>query len=218
MKIYKDIYWSIISPQTLFRAWNVFKSDKRNRPDVAGFERQLEEHIFKLYRELKDCTYRHGGYYPFWICDPKRRHIYKATVRDRVLHHAVFKILNPIFEPTFISTSFSCRIGKGTHKGMLYLRDTVRKISANYTRPCFVLKCDVQKFFDSVDHDVLLEIINAKVKDAETQNLLKEIIESYSVSSTRERERERESTRRFAPGRNTYREPYFPAFRQCLYE
>jgi len=213
MRIYTKIYDSIIRPDTILSAWDAFKRDKRNKPDVAGFERQLEQEIFRLYRELRHHTYRHGPYQPFWIRDPKLRHIYKASVRDRVLHHAVFKVLNPIFEPTFIPTSFSCRIGKGTHRGMLYLRDTVRKVSANYTRPCFVLKCDIRKFFDSVDHDILFEIMTKRLKDAEARWLLKEIIESYSSGILRERERERESTRRSAPKRHSHRESYFPAFR-----
>ncbi|MEK7390855.1 MAG: RNA-dependent DNA polymerase, partial [Patescibacteria group bacterium] len=118
MKIYRDLHWLIISPQALFRAWEIFKSDKHNKADVAEFEVNLEQNIFDLYRDLKNRTYRHGGYKGFWIHDPKLRRIHKASVRDRVLHHAVFKVLNPIFEPTFIPTSFSCRLGKGTHKGI----------------------------------------------------------------------------------------------------
>jgi len=191
MKFYNKIYNSIISPENILAAWNIFKSDKRNKPDVAGFERELEEHIFRLYRDLHNHTYRHGPYKAFWVRDPKLRHIYKATVRDRVLHHALFSVLNPIFEETFIASSFSCRIDKGTHKGVFYLRDAIRKVSANYTRQCFVLKCDIRKFFDSVDHKILIDILERRVKDTESQWLVREIIGSYSWGVT-ERERERE--------------------------
>ena len=214
MKIYKDLYWSIISPKTLFSAWEIFKSDKRNKPDVATFEFDLEGHIFGLYRDLKSKTYKHGSYKGFWINDPKRRHIHKAAVRDRVLHHVVFQVLNPIFEPTFIPTSFSCRIGKGTHKGVDYLEGIIRKVSRNYTKQCFVLKCDIKKFFDFVDHLTLLEILEKKIKDAKTVSLLREIIGSYSVDVY---ERERES-RKSGQKRNTHRQSYFPTFRQRLYE
>src|SRR3989344_7327681 len=180
MKIYKDLYWLIISPTALFRAWKVFKSDKKNKLDVMDFELDLEKNIFGLYRDLKDGTYKHGPYEGFWIHDPKLRRIHKATVRDRVLHHAIFHVLNPIFEPTFITDSFSCRRGKGTHKGMKKVADMLRAVSQNNTRRCYALKCDIRKFFDSVDQDILFGIINKRIKDEKTKNLLREIISSYS--------------------------------------
>lgn len=157
---------------------------------MQKFNARLADHIFQLHRDLVNKTYRHGPYRGFYIRDPKVRHIHKATVRDRVLHHAVFRVLSPIFEPASIPTSFSCRVGKGTHKGFKWLVKTARKVSRNYTSSCFVLKCDVKKFFDSVDHAVLLAILERKIKDADILWLLREIIRSYSAVP-RERERER---------------------------
>ncbi len=194
MKIYKDLYWSIISPQTLFRAWEIFRSDKWKKPDVAAFEVGLERNIFGLYRDLKARTYKHGPYRGFWIHDPKLRRIHKAMVRDRVLHHAVYTVIYPIFEKSFISSSFSCRINKGSHKGVCYLKDVVRKVSRNYTKKCFVLKCDIQKFFDNVDHDILIGIIRKRIKDVAALELIEKIIASYYCGVT-ERERERERVR-----------------------
>ncbi len=182
MKIYKDLYWTIISPQALFKAWKTFQSDKQKKPDVAEFALNLERNIFDLYRDLKSGTYRHGPYRGFWIHDPKLRRIHKATVRDRVLHHAVFKVLNDVFEPIFINDSYSCRINKGTHKGMKRVASMIRAVSGNYTKPCYVLKCDIKKFFDSIDHDILLGIINKKIKDDKVQKLLHEIVESFGSS------------------------------------
>ena len=126
------------------------------------------------------------------IHDPKLRRIHKATIRDRVLHHAVFKVLNPIFESTFTPTSFSCRIGKGTHKGVEHLARTLRAVSKNGTRPCYALKCDIRKFFDSIDHDILRGLLEKRIVDPDTRWLLREIIESYLAVGLRERERERE--------------------------
>ena len=182
MKIYKDLYWLIISPATLFRAWDVFKSDKKNKLDVIDFELDLEKNIFDLYRDLKNGNYKHGPYKGFWIHDPKIRRIHKATVRDRVLHHAIFKVLNPIFEPTFISNSFSCRVGKGTHKGMRKVTEMIRTVSKNNTRKCYALKCDVRKFFDSVDHDILIGILEKRIKDEKVMKLLREIVDSFVAS------------------------------------
>jgi retron-type reverse transcriptase len=198
MKIYRKIFEQIISPENLFAAWDIFKSDKRKKPDVMKFESNIEKHLFRLYRELRNGKYRHGPYSGFYITDPKVRHIHKAVVRDRVLHHALFRVLYPIFDPTFIAASFSCRIGKGTHRGVKYLATAIRAVSKNYTKPCFVLKCDIRKFFDSIDHGILLEIIARRVRDGRTLILLGEIVESYSAGSafTRERERERVKTLR----------------------
>ncbi len=196
MKIYKDLYWSIISPQALFKAWEVFKSDKRNKADVLEFEKNLEQNIFGLYRDLKSETYRHGPYKGFWIHDPKVRRIHKAIVRDRVLHHATFSVLNKIFEPIFINDSFSCRIGKGTHKGVEKVSEMLRAVSKNNTRTCYALKCDVRKFFDSIDHEVLMNILRRRIKDVKTISLLERVIESYEKSGTWERERERERVQR----------------------
>ncbi|TSD03867.1 MAG: RNA-directed DNA polymerase (Reverse transcriptase) [Parcubacteria group bacterium Greene0714_21] len=100
-------------------------------------------------------------------------------MRDRVLHHAVFSVINPMFEPTFISTSFSCRIGYGTHRGVATLDNMMRKVSQNNTQPCYVLKCDIKKFFDSVDHNTLLSILGRRIRDEDVMWLLEEIIESF---------------------------------------
>lgn len=183
MKIYTDVFEKIVSPENLFNSWANFKHDKRKRLDVQEFEISLEENIFELHRGLNDGSYRHGPYKPFYIHDPKQRLIHKATVRDRIVHHAIYSVLNPIFEPTFIANSFSCRIGKGTHKGVKALEKMLRKVSCNNTRNCFALKCDIKKFFDSIDHQILLNILAKRIKDIKTMSLLAEIIGSFSSGS-----------------------------------
>ena len=182
MKIYKKLFNDIISAENLFSAWDKFKNGKRNKKDVQRFEWNLEENIFKLHRELKSKTYKHSRYVSFNISDPKPRNIHKAQVRDRVLHHAVFQVLNPIFEADFISASFSCRVDYGTHKGVEFLQNIIRKASKNNKVPCFALKCDIKKFFDTIDHNVLLNILKRRIKDNDAIWLLKEIISSFSSS------------------------------------
>lgn len=191
MKIYKDLFNRITSLENIVTAWEEFRSDKGKKADVQAFEFSLEQNLFALHRDLLAKRYSHGPYTGFYIRDPKVRHIHKAEVRDRVLHHAVFRILNPIFEKTFIASSFSCRVGKGTHKGVAYLERAIRKVSENYTQDCFVLKCDIKKFFDTVDHSVLLSILERTICDADTMTLLRTIVASYWTGVTRERERER---------------------------
>jgi len=180
MKIYTDVFEKITSLENLFDAWTSFRHNKGKRRDVQAFEIKLEENIFKLHRELRSGVYKHGSYKPFYIYDPKRRLIYKAIVKDRVVHHSIYSVLNPIFEPTFIANSFSCRIGKGTHKGVRTLEIMLRKVSRNNTRGCFALKCDIKKFFDSVNHEILLNILAKRIKDPKTISLLAEVVSSFS--------------------------------------
>lgn len=134
--------------------------------------------MFQLHHELNNKTYRHGSYTPFYVTDPKLRHIHKAKVRDRLVHHAVFRVLYPVFDKNFIFDSYSCRINKGTHRAVNRLETFARKLSQNNTRTIFVLKCDIRKFFDSVDQGMLLELIKRKV-DGDTVWLVDKIVKSF---------------------------------------
>jgi retron-type reverse transcriptase len=142
----------------LFLAWSEFVIGKRSKNDVQEFSRNLIDNILSLHESLINKTYRHGGYHSFYINDPKRRHIHKASVPDRLLHHAIYRLLYPFFEKTFIYDSYSCRLGKGVYKAIEQFNSMSYKISKNNTKTTWVLKCDIQKFFDSIDHDILFRI------------------------------------------------------------
>ncbi len=135
--------------------------------------------ILVLHRDLAEDRYCHGPYEAFKISDPKPRDIHKATVRDRLLHHALYRILYPRFDRTFIADSYSCREGKGTHKAMNRFRAFARQVSKNNTRTCFVLKCDIRKFFASIDHAALLTILSRYISDRRILGLLQNIIQSF---------------------------------------
>ena len=96
-----------MSLENLLLAWKEFVIGKRNRQDVLVFERNLMDNIIVLHRDLATKTYRHSGYEAFRISDPKPRHIHKASVRDRVVHRAVYRILFPFFDRLFIADSYS---------------------------------------------------------------------------------------------------------------
>ena len=160
-------------------AWYEFKRGKGKKQDVQEFEFNLEDNLFSLHQDLKSKNYRHGDYLSFYIYDPKLRHIHKATVRDRLLHHAIFRVLYPIFDKKFIYDSYSCRLHKGTHRGVLRLRQFTRKASANYRSSAYVLKCDVKKFFASINHDILLSLIEKEILDYDVLWLIEEILKSY---------------------------------------
>jgi len=160
-------------------AWQEFRSGKRNKPDVQKFEFNLEDNLFQLHSELKSKTYQHSHYTAFNVCDPKLRRIHKACVRDRALHHAIFRIIYPIFDKSFIFDSYSCRIEKGTHRAVSRLEKFCRKVSKNNHRNIFALKCDIRKFFDSINQEILLKIIRKKIDDEDAIWLINIILKSF---------------------------------------
>jgi RNA-directed DNA polymerase len=172
----------IISLENLFLAWQEFLVGKKKKQDVQEFGRNLADNILALYEDLSKETYHHGGYQSFYVNDPKRRHIHKASVRDRLLHHAVYRVLYPFFDKTFIADSFSCRLGKGTHRALNRFRAMAFKVSRNHTRTVWVLKCDIKKFFASIDHKVLLGILREYILDKDILWLLENVVESFSAN------------------------------------
>jgi len=141
------------------------------------------DNILQLRQELVERTYKHGGYEAFVINDPKTRSIHKALVRDRLLHHAIHRILYPYFDKKFIYDSYSCRVDKGTHRAVNRLRDFGRKVSQNNTRTAWALKCDVRKFFASIRHTVLKNILKRYIEDDDILWLLKEVIDSFNIEN-----------------------------------
>lgn len=167
----------------LLEAWSEFVIGKRSRTDVQEFELSLMDHLLDLHQELINKTYKHSKYESFIITDPKRRLIHKASVRDRVLHHALYRMLYPFFDKTFISDSYSCRDNKGVHKAIDRFRTLARKVSRNHTRTCWVLKCDIRHFFGSIDHRILLRILSEHIPDKDILWLLETIIESFETEN-----------------------------------
>jgi len=180
MKSEDKKYEDIITIENLFQAWDEFKKGKRNKKDVQEFERHLENNLFGLFAELKRKTYKHGSYQEFYVTDPKRRHIHKSKVRDRVLHHLLYEYLNELFDKHFILDSYSCRKGKGTHKSVKRLEKLARSMSRNYTGECWSLKCDIKTFFASVDHHILKNLIARKVKDKNINWLIANVVDSFN--------------------------------------
>ena len=144
------------------------------------FKRHLMTNILNLRNDLEKKTYKHGSYQHFVVCDPKRRDIHKASVRDRLLHHALHRKLYPFFDRTFIADSYSCRDNKGTHRAMKRFDVFARKVGKNYTKTVWVLKCDIRKFFASIDHETLLLIIRKRIEDKDILSLFGNIVQSFS--------------------------------------
>ena len=172
-------YEYIISLENLLEAWREFIVGKHQRKDVQEFERNFMRNINLLYEELSGKTYSHSSYEAFNISDPKPRNIHKAGVRDRLLHHAIYRQLYPFFDRTFISDSYSCRLNKGTHKAIDRFRSFSNKVSLNNTRTAWVLKCDIRKFFASIDQRILLQILDSYISDKDIIWLISEIVQSF---------------------------------------
>lgn len=169
----------VVSLDNLLEAWKEFSKGKQNKKDVQEFSFHLMDNIILLHQDLIYHTYKHGGYQAFNISDPKPRNIHKASVRDRLLHHAIYRKLYPFFDRSFIADSFSCRSGKGTHKAINRFREFSYKISKNNTKTCWILKCDIRKFFASIDHDILISILRKYIPNNNILWLLKTVIGSF---------------------------------------
>jgi retron-type reverse transcriptase len=147
---------------------------KRYVKSTLEFNINLEKKLFILQEELKSKTYKHGKYKDFIVEDSKKRLISAAPYRDRVVHHALMNVIEPLFERSFIYDTYACRKGKGTHAALRRFRDFLK--SSKY-----VLKCDIRKYFPSIDHKILFGKFTHKIVDEDTLWLINEIINSYSV-------------------------------------
>jgi retron-type reverse transcriptase len=181
-KIINVTYENITSVENLLKAWEEFLPGKKNKEDVLEFSKNLMENIFDLHNDLVNKNYKHGGYKAFNISDPKPRNIHKASVRDRLLHHAVYRILYPEFDRFFFSESYSCRLNKGTHKAVNKFISFAYKESKNHYKTLWILKCDIKKFFASIDQEILIKILEKHIENKNIIYLISEIIHSfYSV-------------------------------------
>ncbi len=178
-----SLYDWLSSLPSLLDGWQEFKQGKGQKIDVQNFGLNLEHELFALHEDLTQETYRHGGYSEFYLHDPKLRHIHKASVRDRIVHHVVMRAIEDEFEPGFIFDSYSSRLNKGTHRAVERFRRFAWKLSRNNTRTVWILKCDIRKFFDSVDHGILKRLIRCRVKCGKTLHLIDNIIDSFYSAS-----------------------------------
>lgn len=182
-KRYAENFEKIANTENLLEAWHEFVDGKRGKRDVQEFQLHLMDNILSLRADLMNRTYRHGGYKHFRIADPKPRDIHKASVRDRLVHHAIYRKLYPFFDEIFAADSFSCRDKKGTLAAINRFWSFAHTTSKNNTRTCWVLQCDIRKFFANIDHATLIAILSLYIPDSATIALLKEVINSFSSTA-----------------------------------
>ena len=183
-KILFHAYDHIISLENLLLAWREFLRGKKNKVDVPEFKMRLMDNLIDLHNDLKNRKYTHDNYENFKVNDPKPRDIHKATVKDRVLHRAIYRILYPFFDKKFIFVSYSCRLGKGTHKALNRFGEFGKRASFNHTKTVWILKGDIRKCFASIDQRILFEILKENIKDGDVLVLLRTIIKSFDSGET----------------------------------
>lgn len=169
MKRAGGLWPRVIAFENLHRAARRALRGKRSKAYACAFHKDLEANLLALRRELAGGTYQPGAYSTFYIHEPKVRLISAAPFRDRVVHHALVQVLEPIFERRFIHHSYACRAGKGTHAAIAQFRSWARATGT-------VLKLDLRKFFPSIDHALLVERLGAAVKDPDVLALAALII------------------------------------------
>lgn len=179
MKTYKDLYPKITSFENLYHAFRRARLAKRDREAVAAFEFDLEGNLLQLQRELQTQTYQPGTYHNFYIFEPKRRLVSAAPFRDRVVHHALCHVIEPIWEARFIDHSYACRLCKGTHAALDQCRVWVRKYA-------YAFHGDVVKYFPSIDHQILRSLLARRIADRRVLALIDRLIASGAGIQTDE--------------------------------
>lgn len=171
MKTHKNLFPRVWDFENLLIASKKAQRGKRREPDVYAFNAEIEKNLLRLQEELRDETWTPGKYRDFYVYEPKKRLVSAAPYEDRVVHHALCRVLEPIWETMFIYDSYACRVGKGTHAAA----DRYTQFSR---RAKYVLKCDISRYFESVRHDVLLGQIGRYVRDRGILDLVAKILAS----------------------------------------
>ncbi|MDX2139535.1 MAG: reverse transcriptase/maturase family protein [Chloroflexota bacterium] len=168
---FNHLYPQIASFEAIYQAWRQARRGKRYTAAAAAFERNLDVELLTLHQELAAESWQPGGFRSFTVHEPKRRKISAAPFGDRVVHHALINVLEPIYERTFIDDSYASRKGKGTHAALDRCTQYMRRFK-------YVLQCDIQQFFPAVDHAILKSALERKIACTPTFNLCSKIIDS----------------------------------------
>lgn len=169
--VFAAMYTTLYTWDNLLLAYRRAAKGKRSQANVARFEHRLEENLLTLQQDLREQRYTPGPYTSFYIHEPKRRLISAAPFRDRVVHHALCNLIEPIFERTFIADSYANRVGKGTHRAL----DRAQTLARRYR---YVLQIDMRQFFPSIDHLILRSILARKITDPGVLSLIDGILAS----------------------------------------
>ena len=191
MKTHTHLFRKLCSYENLLDAFEKARKGKSKKPYVEDFEKNLNEELISLQKNLVEKTYQPHKLKKFIVRDPKTRTIHASAFRDRIVHHAVVKVLEPIFEKIFINDSFASRKTKGTHSAVERFEYFMRKVSGNgrlirnapHTNAIqgYVFKADVRHYFDTINHNILLSLLRKKIKDEDVLWLVKVILDNFET-------------------------------------
>jgi hypothetical protein len=196
VKTYNNLYNKICSLENIMLSHQKARKGKTKKQYVIEFETDLEKNLIKLHLELRNEIYYPQPPKMFIISDPKTRRISKSDFRDRIVHHAILNIMEPLFNISFIFDSYANRKGKGTLKAVQRLDFFIGKVSSNGSQKGwfsnnqikgYCLKADIKKYFETVNHEVLINILNDKINDRKLIILLKKIVTNFNQQRERER-------------------------------
>lgn len=174
-KKHKNLLEKITDINNLRDAYKKTAKNKRYKIEHLAFKENLEVNLLKIQKELSELTYERGEYFEFEVRDPKRRVISALTFRDRIVQHAIHNIIEPIFETIFYPTTYACRKGKGTHKGVIAVQSAIRQMKKK--GEVYYLKMDFKKYFYSINIDILFKEIERKISDKKLLQLLRHIVD-----------------------------------------
>lgn len=174
----RDLWNELCSCDNLLLAYKKARKHKTTKQYVVEFEKSLRKNLMLLRTELLLRCYEPKPLVNFIVRDPKTRKISKSDFRDRVVHHALCNIIEPIFEKSFIYDSFANRINKGTLNAIKRFDFFKRKVSNNGKRKCYVLKADIKKYFENVDWNILITILSKSIQDKKIIWLIRKILEN----------------------------------------
>jgi RNA-directed DNA polymerase len=181
MKTYNNLYSEIISLKNLILAYQKAKKGKTKKDYIKEFEENMAYNLKILYDELKSQTYNPEPMKTFILRDPKTRKISKSDFRDRIVHHALCNVIEPIFDKDFIPENCANRKGRGNLFAVQRFDSFLRKVSKNNSRNCFVLKADIRHYFEEIDNKILFDILEKKIKCERTLWLIKQILNNTLI-------------------------------------
>ncbi len=180
MKTYKNLYQELCSEENIALAFKKAQKRKSRKLYVIEFKNNLDKNLKLLRLELLSEIYSPRPLRTFIIREPKTRKIKKSYFKDRIVHHAICNILEPIFEKRFIYDSFANRKGKGNLNAVKRFDKFKQKVSKNNTRNCYVFKADIKHYFDEVNHNTLINILRGKIKDERLISLISKVLKNHS--------------------------------------
>lgn len=172
-KKYKHLYEQIYNFENLWQASRKARKGRRRKAAVLDFEYNLENKLLEVQTALREERYQFGAYTHFTIHEPQERKIAAAPYQDRVVHHALCNIIEPVMDKAMVFDSFACRKGKGSHSAIQRAQQFLRK-------SLWVLKLDIRKYFFTIDHEILIQEISKKISDFKVMNLIRQIIATYN--------------------------------------